>query len=95
MQAAIFQQPNAVALDASQEVYQQYTSGIITTTACGTNIDHANLAVGYSVGTIAGDYWIVQNSWGTDWGEKGYVKIGMASGAGICGINKQVEYPNV
>jgi len=59
MQAAIFQQPNAVALDASQEVYQQYTSGIITTTACGTNIDHANLAVGYSVGTIAGDYWIV------------------------------------
>ena len=82
-------------MDASQNVFQQYTSGVITSTTCGTNLDHAILAVGYSTGTGAGDYWIVENSWGTSWGNKGYVYIGMSSGVGICGINKQVEYPNV
>lgn len=68
---------------------------MITSSSCGTNLDHAILAVGYSTGTAEGDYWIVENSWGTNWGESGYVRIGMASGAGICGINKQMEYPNV
>jgi hypothetical protein len=68
---------------------------VITSTTCGTSLDHAILAVGYSTGTSEGDYWIIQNSWGVTWGDFGYLKIGMASGPGICGINKQVEYPNV
>ena len=36
------------------------------------------------------DYWLVRNSWGESWGENGYIKIGMASGKGICGINQDV-----
>jgi hypothetical protein len=46
------------------------------------------VAVGYGA-----NYYIVKNSWGSDWGESGYVRIGMADGSGICGINQNVAYP--
>ncbi len=68
---------------------------MITSAACGTNIDHAVAAVGYGVDPIAGGYYLVRNSWGTGWGDQGYVKIGQANGAGICGINQYVAYPTV
>lgn len=62
-----------------------YTSGVITGSACGTNLDHGVLAVGY--GTENGTpYFLVKNSWGASWGDAGYVKIGQESGAGVCGI---------
>ena len=95
MQAAIYKTPNTVYVDASQPVFQYYSTGTITSSLCGTTIDHAILAVGYSTSTTGDNYWIVQNSWGTSWGIKGYVQIGMAPGAGICGINSDVYYPNV
>jgi KDEL-tailed cysteine endopeptidase len=47
------------------------------------------LVVGYGP-----DYWIVKNSWGADWGEKGYVRIADKAGQGICGINKDASYPD-
>jgi hypothetical protein len=68
---------------------------VITSGYCGTGGGTGVLIVGYSTGTSAGSYWLVQLSWSTSWGDNGYVKIGMASGVGICGINEFVEYPNV
>jgi len=95
MQSAIVIKPNSVAIEADQPIFQQYTGGVITSTTCGTVIDHAVLAVGYGTDSSAGAYWLVQNSWGVSWGESGYVKIGMSSSGfpGICGINKDVYYP--
>ena len=59
-----------------------YISGVITSKLCGTNLDHGVLAVGY--GTENGnDYFLVKNSWGASWGDKGYVKIGTNN---VCGI---------
>mmetsp|Transcript_18865 Transcript_18865/g.13681 ORF Transcript_18865/g.13681 Transcript_18865/m.13681 type:complete len:337 (-) Transcript_18865:42-1052(-) len=77
--------PTSVAIQANQLHFQSYTSGILDSN-CGTNLDHAVLAVGY--GTSGGqDYYKVKNSWGTGWGEKGYIRIARnGNGNGICGI---------
>jgi len=68
-----------------------YTSGVITSTSCGTNLDHGILGVGYDANQ---KFYIVKNSWGGSWGESGYVRIGMnGDGAGICGIQQMDSYP--
>lgn len=88
---AVAQQPVSVAIEADQNIFQFYSSGVITG-SCGTNLDHAVVVVGY--GTEAGkDYWIVRNSWGTSWGEQGYVRI--ARGKNVCGIESVPSYPVV
>jgi len=91
MQSAVMQQPVTIAIEADQSVFQRYSSGVLTS-GCGTNLDHAVLAVGY--GTENGnDYWLVKNSWGTSWGMNGYIKIGSATNQ--CGVLNQAGYPSV
>jgi C1A family cysteine protease len=94
--SAIDRQPVSVAIDASSSTFQNYKSGIITS-GCGTSIDHAVVAVGY--GTENGeDYFLVRNSWGTGWGDAGFVKIGQSSNnstPGYCAINTDPYYPNI
>ncbi|KAK8795483.1 hypothetical protein WA158_000140 [Blastocystis sp. Blastoise] len=91
--AAIAKNPVSVAIDADSFVFQFYTSGVITSEACGTDLDHGVAAVGY--GTESGKkYILVRNSWGSSWGLDGYVKIGhVDDGEGICGINSMASYP--
>jgi len=86
LKAAIQSQPVAVTIDASQYTFMHYMEGVITSTECGLSLDHAVTAVGYGVDKDAGEYYIVKNSWGADWGESGYVRIGAVDGKGICGI---------
>jgi len=63
-------------------------------TRTAERLDHAVLAVGY--GTEKGiDYYIVKNSWTANWGEKGYVRIGVSDGFGICGIQMEPIFPTV
>ena len=93
---AIAQQPIAIAIEADQSSFQSYSSGVMTKT-CGTNLDHGVLAVGY--GTQGGaDYYQVKNSWGADWGDKGYIYLGRGAqfnGAkGQCGIQMDPSYPS-
>lgn len=90
--AAIAKQPVSVAIEADKFVFQFYTQGVLDSTQCGVNLDHGVLAVGY--GTENGvDYILVKNSWGSSWGENGYVKIASVDGEGICGINEDPVYP--
>ncbi|NBP59295.1 hypothetical protein EBU71_22615 [bacterium] len=95
--AAIAKQPVAVAIEADTRYFQSYSSGVLTSSSCGTNLDHGVLAVGY--GTENGiDYYLVKNSWGTSWGDKGYVKIARSKSTndpGICGISIQPSFPSV
>lgn len=97
LKAAVAKQPVAVAIEADTRYFQSYSSGVLTSTSCGTSLNHGVLAVGY--GTENGvDYWLVKNSWGTSWGDKGYVKIGRSSSTndpGICGIAMDPSFPTI
>lgn len=80
--------PLAVALNA--EPLQFYDGGIIDLSKeeCDPEaLDHGVTLVGYGVENNQA-YWIVRNSWGAGWGEKGYFR--MARGKGTCGINTHV-----
>ena len=93
--ASIQTGPTSVAIEADKAVFQQYTSGILNSTACGTQLDHGVLAVGY--GSENGqNYYIVKNSWNTTWGDQGYIRIANnGDGAGICGIQMAAVRPTV
>jgi len=89
--------PVSIAIEADQRIFQSYSSGVITSSTCGTELDHGVLIVGY--GTENGvDYWLVKNSWSTTWGDEGYVKIERSDSTndiGICGIAAQPSFPIV
>lgn len=93
--AAVAQQPVSVAIEADTDVFQSYTSGIISSTACGTQLDHGVLVVGYGTEGKK-DFWILKNSWGSDWGENGFFRIARSAtaGPGICGLQLQASYPS-
>ena len=92
LKAAVANGPTAVSIEADTFYFQSYRSGVLDSTACGTQLDHAVLAAGY--GTENGqEYWLVKNSWGAGWGENGYVKIAIVDGDGICGVQMAPVYP--
>lgn len=93
LKASIDVGPTSVAIQADKRVFQQYSGGVLDSTACGTDLDHAVLAVGWGV-EGGQEYILVKNSWGTTWGDKGYVKLASVSGAGICGVNMDPVRPS-
>jgi hypothetical protein len=86
--AAVDLTPVSVAIEADQSGFQLYKSGVFCGT-CGTSLDHGVLAVGYGdEGTSP--YWKVKNSWGTSWGESGYIR--MCRNSNKCGISNEPSY---
>ena len=81
LQAAVAQRPVSVAVDANN--WQMYSGGVFND--CEANLDHGVLAVGYTA-----DYWIIKNSWNTNWGESGYIRVAMGN---TCGIANVASYP--
>jgi C1A family cysteine protease len=86
---AIKTQPVSVAVEADTSVFQFYKSGVLDNAGCGQNLDHGITLVGW--GTDGKDYWNVKNSWGTSWGEAGYIR--MVRGKNQCGIASMASWP--
>jgi len=97
MKMAVSKQPVSIAIDAANSDFMMYTSGVLTSETCGTSLDHGVLIVGYGSDDSTGeDYWIVKNSWGPVWGEKGYVRMKrekLQGAVGECGMYMDASYP--
>jgi cathepsin L len=94
MEAALVEigYPLSIAVHAGSS-FQHYSSGVYHDSLCKyQGLNHAILIVGYEK-TGSDPYWIVKNSWGSGWGEAGYIKMRM--GANVCGLKKDVSYPTM
>jgi C1A family cysteine protease len=97
MMSAVAQQPVSVSIEADKDVFHHYSSGVVDG-KCGLMPDHGVLVVGYGHdATLKKDYWKIKNSWGTSWGEQGYVRILRGAsgtfGRGECAVLNSPAYP--
>jgi C1A family cysteine protease len=92
--AALANGPVAVTVCAG--TWDNYMGGVFTNCAASCSVDHAVLLVGYGTDPTLGDYFLIQNSWGTWWGEKGFIRLPnqkrTTAGAGMCGLTKYAGY---
>jgi len=85
--------PIAIALDANNVYFRFYKEGVIDVPKRNdTQLNHAVVLVGYDYDEH-GMYWIIQNSWGKDWGENGFCKIRVREGEGVLLCQKYGVYP--
>ncbi|KAG4072621.1 hypothetical protein HA402_004710 [Bradysia odoriphaga] len=87
--------PIAVAIDASVSTFGHYREGVYYASQCDPGkLTHAVLVVGYDTTANGQDYWIVKNSWGTSWGQSGYIFMARNKGNN-CGIATAAIFPLV
>jgi cathepsin L len=80
--------PIVVVMNAPESL-MKYAEGVYYDASCESNckkVNHATLLLGYGTDSATGkDYWLLRNSWGTTWGESGYLKL-LRDGSNHCGI---------
>jgi len=87
------QQPVAVAVAAN--AFQLYSKGVFSTKFCGTGLNHGVVAIGYGHDDSSDkDFWLLRNSWGTGWGEAGYIRLdrSVQTKTGMCGVCMVASY---
>jgi len=83
--------PVALALAVDMSTWNTYAGGVLDT--CGSAVNHGILVVGYGTDSDSGqDYFKIKNSWGSDWGENGYLRL-LRNGKGFCSILSQAYRP--
>lgn len=81
---AVAEGPVSVGVSANA-IWHSYLKGVVTEKDCPNNgINHGVVLVGYTQ-----DAWIVRNSWGTGWGEQGYIRLSRVGD--VCGIHNSVS----
>lgn len=93
LKAAVKQQPVTAAVDAT--TWQFYSSGVFHGSGCSeSSISHFVTIVGYGY-EDGQNFWKIENSWGSNWGSFGYVKLYRSTGSSSypCGISSNVFYP--
>ena len=93
---AVAQQPVSVAIQANLPSFQFYSKGIYNDSQCTGELDHGVLVVGYGKDDNNISYWLIKNSWGTDWGENGYIRMIRnvnKNSSGMCGLTKAASFP--
>jgi len=89
LKAAVAKQPVSVCVKADS-TFQSYRSGVLSK-ACSGDINHAVMAVGYS----GSEYFKIRNSWGSSWGEAGYIRVAQNDGSAgaFCLLNEAPVVP--
>ncbi|XP_029827679.2 procathepsin L isoform X2 [Ixodes scapularis] len=86
--------PISIAINASPQSFIFYKGGVYNDGGCDPRgLNHAVLVVGFDKDSRGTPYWIVKNSWGTGWGEAGYIKI--MRNKNICGMAADPVYPTM
>ena len=88
LRSVISEHPVSVAVDATK--WQFYHGGVFNHEDCGKRLNHAVQIVGYNQD---GKYYIVRNSWGTTYGEDGYIRVVMDHD--MCGISQSASFPTI
>lgn len=83
----------SVAVAAGSSEWMHYTGGILNTCGASSSIDHGVTLVGaYQDDKV--NYWTIKNSWGTGWGENGYIRLDRSvSNGNLCLVCSYGFYP--